>query len=373
MKSVASYLKNLNYSRIGYHVLFWLIITFFYDGLSAVTSERQFSETLLLDLLFYTPTDMLGVYFTIYFLMPRFLYRKKHVQFTFWFLIFFAFLLFVIALPLEYIGWRVFLAESFAEKGKEFPGYWQFFTKNLVWAITVKLMIIGLVSSIKFLKNWAKAQKHEQKLLKEKLETELKLKEAELKYLKSQINPHFLFNALNNLYSLTLEKSDLAPKIVLKISALLDYMLYECNEPVTDLVKEAESIRNYVDLQKIRYGNKVDIELNVADDLEEEKIAPLLLLPFVENAFKHGPDKNVGSGLVHINMYTENECFHFKTINSVGSLPKTGNSGIGLQNVKKRLDLQYAGNYSLNIQDTDETYLVELRINLAFKEIQTAK
>jgi len=364
MSKISSYLKNLNYTRIGYHVLFWIIITVFYDGLSAVTSERQFSETLLLDLLFYTPTDMLGVYFTIYFLMPRFLYNKKYLRFTLWFLVFFAVMLIFVAMPLEYLGWKFFLSDSFAEKGKDFPEYWQFFKRNIVWAITVKLMIIGLVSSIKFLKIWVRSQKHEQKLMQEKLETELKLKEAELKYLKSQINPHFLFNALNNLYSLTLEKSDLAPKIVLKISSLLDYMLYECNEPLTDLEKEAESIRNYVDLQQIRYGDKVDVQLKISEDLEDEKIAPLLLLPFVENAFKHGLDQNVGNGFVHIGMYTENDCFFFNTKNSVSNVPKEGNSGIGLKNVKKRLDLQYAGNYTLNIEETENEYFVDLNINL---------
>lgn len=359
-----SALKNINYTRIGYHILFWIVITVFYDGLSAATSSRQFSETLLLDLLFYTPTDILGVYFTIYFLMPRFLYKKKIWQFSVWFLIFFAALILLIALPLEYLGWHLLLTDYFAEKGREFPSYWHFFERNIAWGITIKLMIIGLVSSVKFMKRWVSSQKHEQLLMKEKLETELKLKEAELKFLKSQINPHFLFNALNNLYSLTLEKSDLAPKIVLKISSLLDYMLYECNEPFTDLEKETESIRDYVDLQKIRYGDKVDVQLNISESIEDEKIAPLLLLPFVENAFKHGLDKNVGEGYVHIDMLTENNCFVFRTKNSMSYAEQEGNSGIGLKNVKKRLQLQYPDNYSLKIDEQENCFLAELTINL---------
>ena len=163
-----------------------------------------------------------------------------------------------------------------------------------------------------------------------------------------------------------MEKSDLAPKIVLKISSLLDYILYECNEPFTDLFKEAENLRNYVDLQKIRYGDSVNIELNISESLDDEKIAPLLLLPFVENAFKHGPDKNVGEGLVRVEMYTNDNKFYFKTENTKNNVQKNGNSGIGLQNVKKRLELQYPGKYELKIEDSESRYIVELNIDLEF-------
>ena len=370
MKSIKELFSKIDYNRIAYHVLFWVIITMFYDIISSTVYSRELSQTLIIDILFYVPTELIGVYFTIYFLMPKFLYKKKYWQFSIWFFIFFATLVMLIGLPLERYGIKLFYEQEYLAKGWEFPDYWQYVRKHFLWTFTTILMIIGLASSIKFLKFLIKTQKHKKALIKEKLETELKLKEAELNYLKSQINPHFLFNALNNLYSLTLEKSDLAPKIVLKISSLLDYILYECNEPFTDLYKEAENLRNYVDLQKIRYGESVNIELNISDSLDDERIAPLLLLPFVENAFKHGPDKNVGEGIVSVEMNTNNDnMFYFKTENTKNNVQNNGNSGIGLQNVKKRLELQYPGKYELNIEDSENKYIVELSIDLGKENI----
>lgn len=360
MKKLVELFNNINYTRVGYHVLFWITITLFYDLASSYIYDRPVGTTLILDLLFYTPTDLLGVYFTIYFLMPVFIHKRKYWQFILSFLLFFSILIFILSLPLEYIGLKYY----YSGKGESCYNYGNFVSKYVLWAITSKLMIIGLASSIKFLKYWTKTQRREQHLLEEKLVTEIKLKEAELNYLKSQINPHFLFNSLNNLYSLTLEKSDLAPKVVLKISGLLDYMLYECNEQFIDLEKETENLRNYVELQKIRYGENINIELNIGEITDEDKIAPLLLLPFVENAFKHGLDKNVGTGFIKVNMELNGQHLVFKTENSKVNLPETTSSGIGLENVKKRLELQYANNYNLNITEADERFIVELSIDL---------
>ncbi len=132
------------------------------------------------------------------------------------------------------------------------------------------------------------------KLEKNALTTELKLKEAELKLLKAQIHPHFLFNTLNNLYGLTLEKSDEAPDLVLRLSDILDYILYRCDEKYVPLTEEINMIKNYLEIEKIRYSEKLSLETNFPDKTSAFKIAPLILLPFIENAFKHGVSKYPG-------------------------------------------------------------------------------
>ena len=142
-------------------------------------------------------------------------------------------------------------------------------------------MLVVFMSSVKILRHWYKTEQHTRNLEREKLE-------AELKFLKAQIHPHFLFNTLNNLYSLTLKKSDYAPEVVLKLSGLVNYMLYYTKEQAVPLAKEIESIHNYIALEKIRYGKELEIAFDVSGNIGSSMISPMLLLPFIENSFKHG-------------------------------------------------------------------------------------
>ena len=142
--------------------------------------------------------------------------------------------------------------------------------------------------AIKLLKYWYANQQAQQVLTQQKLQ-------AELKFLKTQIHPHFLFNTLNNLYALTLKKSERAPEMVLKLSELINYMLYECASDDVPLTKEVKFIRNYGDIEKMRYGDKLDIDIRVTGDVNDRKIAPLVLLPFVENCFKHGASRRTSA------------------------------------------------------------------------------
>jgi LytS/YehU family sensor histidine kinase len=236
----------------------------------------------------------------------------------------------------------------------------------IIPTMTVKLMIIGIASSIKIAKIWIISQKRQQNLIKEKLEINLRLKESELKHLKSQLNPHFLFNALNNLYGLTLEGSSKAPEVVLKISSLLDYILYKCDGPTIDLETEIENVKNYIDLQKIRYGEDTNIEIAIKGNPCGISIAPLLILPLVENAFKHGLDKNVGKGFVKIviEINTENN-FVVYVENSLKGENNHEGEGIGLKNLKKRLELQYPQKYHFVVNNNSVIYSTKLSINLS--------
>jgi LytS/YehU family sensor histidine kinase len=211
--------------------------------------------------------------------------------------------------------------------------------------------------AIKLLKYWYANKQAQQILIQEKLE-------AELKFLKTQIHPHFLFNTLNNLYALTLKKSDKAPEMVLKLSELINYMLYECKSDEVQLNKEIKFIRNYTDIEKMRYGDKLDVDLRVTGNANDRKIAPLILLPFVENAFKHGASENLLQSWVKVSVDAHEDHIVIKVENSkAGDSKQNGSDGIGIQNVKRRLTLLYPEKHELKIINGEETFLVVLSIN----------
>jgi len=195
-------------------------------------------------------------------------------------------------------------------------------------------------------------------------------KEAELKLLKAQLNPHFLFNTLNNLYGLSVAKSDKLPNLMLKLSDLLRYSLYETKETVVPLEKEIQYLENYISLEKIRLEDKTDIQFIKTGNLSSKKIAPMLFIVFVENAFKHlGEESNNKSKVsVSINVKENNSlefsCFNTrdKSQNMEGNLEE-GKSGIGLQNAKKRLNLMYPEKHSLVIIEENENYIVNLKLD----------
>ena len=187
--------------------------------------------------------------------------------------------------------------------------------------------------------------------------------EAELRALRAQVNPHFLFNSLNSIYSLAYQKSDTTPEAILKLSEIMRYMLYESNDNKVDLAKELQYLQNYIDLQKIRFGSKAFVELKITGEVGSQKIVPLLLIAFIENAFKHGVanDPNMPIRLL-INLDGTN--LHFYTENKKHMNNRDTEGGIGLQNVKRRLDLLYPGKYKLDIKDTPDIYTCELSLVL---------
>lgn len=186
---------------------------------------------------------------------------------------------------------------------------------------------------------------------------------AELAFLKSQINPHFLFNSLNSIYSLAYQRSETAPEAILKLSEIMRYMLYESNDNKVDLAKELQYLQNYIDLQKIRFGNKAFVDYQVNGTVGNQRIVPLLLISFIENAFKHGVANdpnfpimltiNINSG--RLDFYLQNKK-HTHNRDAVG--------GIGLQNVRRRLDLLYDGKHKLVINNEIDTYSCELSLVL---------
>jgi LytS/YehU family sensor histidine kinase len=229
----------------------------------------------------------------------------------------------------------------------------------------------GFAAMITLVKHFYRKDQANQQLIQEKLTAELQL-------LKAQVHPHFLFNTLNNLYSLTLLKSDHAPEVVLKLSALLRYMLYECNAPLVPLHREIRMMQDYVELEKLRYGDRLDLALNVQGNPGGKAVAPLLLLPFLENAFKHGASEQLDQAWIALDLTVKGNLLKMKLINGVSEAteptgPGTGAHGIGLQNVRKRLDLLYPGRYELKSLREAETFMVTLSLSLETAEKETGE
>ena len=188
--------------------------------------------------------------------------------------------------------------------------------------------------------------------------------QSEMKFLKSQINPHFLFNALNNIYSLSITKSQKAPEMIMKLSEMLRHVVYDSSNKTT-LEKEIQYINNFIEFQNLKIGTKVDVKFE-CDANGSEIIEPMVLIPFVENAFKHGDIENNPNGFVHIQLLTKRKYLHYSVINTY---PKTKESkdkygGVGIQNVKKRLEVAYPGKANLHSEAKEGIFSVELDMHL---------
>ncbi len=205
-----------------------------------------------------------------------------------------------------------------------------------------------------------------QKSVEEKKEASLKHENlmSEMKFLKSQVNPHFLFNALNNIYTLVLLKHDNAPAMLLKLSDMLRYMLYECNDDLAPIEKEISYINNFIELQQLKTEETQNIETDFHIEESSAMIPPLLLIPFVENSFKHGNIDDSKNGWIKIHLTATKEQLYFSISNSIpeNSIAKDKTKGIGLENVKRRLELMYPDKYKLNIKNDSNIFNVELTI-----------
>jgi len=224
------------------------------------------------------------------------------------------------------------------------------------WFI-LNMFLVGLALLILLIENWFSVQKYQQQVERERLESELKM-------LRFQVNPHFLFNTLNNIYTLVYKKSDRAPEAILKLSALMRYMLYETGVDKAPLAKELEYLENFVELQRLRLVSDQRVMMRMDGDTDGYEIAPLLLVPFIENAFKHGIRASKET-VIEIDISVKEGILLFMCSNDYRpDISSQINSGIGLANVRKRLELIYQGRYSLTTGAKDNRYSVNLTITL---------
>ncbi|MBQ4821953.1 histidine kinase [Aquimarina sp. MMG016] len=340
--------KNKFPNRIAKHIVYWIGLIIFF-GVTWGTHDNDYSRSFIIQS-FGLPARMILVYVSIYILIPKFFLKKQFIAFIISYILLLLFCSICIQRPIIY----------FHVEPSYFPG-WQsqgYFTITELMNTVLDVNIAAIIPlGVNFFKFYYNSQQKALTLQKEKLE-------AELNQLRNQVHPHFLFNTLNNLYALIIKKSDLAGQSVLKLSQLMRYMLYEANVPKVFISKEIEYLRNYVDLEKIRFDKNVDISFNSEIDKDYE-ISPFLLIPFVENAFKHGTSCTQNSWVV-INLVVKQYQLVLQVENgkNQNSKEQTTDSGIGFSNVEKRLDLLYKDKHTLVIKDNELSYEVFLKLNL---------
>lgn len=333
--------------RWVYHSIFWLVVVVLFS----------FFEMSLVQISFFNALSnnavrliILGVavYYNVYYLVPNYLARKQFFPYMGMLL-----LLTLVITPIE--SFLLFVKSS----GK--PEIQAGILKELNLAFIPNFLLLGVSTVVKITTDWYKS-------MREKQVIETETMQSELRFLKSQINPHFLFNTLNNLYALTLKQDEKAPEIVLKLSEMMRYMLYECNERQVLLSKEVNYIHNYLELEKLRQGGKMSINFTVEGNIHNQMIAPLMFIPFVENCFKHGVGHHIEQGYVSILLKVADHNIDLRVENSKSeSMPRQRHprsGGIGLVNVRRRLDLLYPNRYSLDIEDNPHAYIVNLKIQL---------
>lgn len=332
--------------RAVYHSLFWGTYVVMFTIISSLLNSNISLWFWLVNQLILAFFYAVGVYFNTLYLIPQYLSEKKYLAY-----IVLVLLSVFIITPLHMVI-RIFIASQ---------DYQDYIVNNRGWSFLVTFVFIISSTLIKIISDWLRHQRDRQEL-------ETQTMQSELRFLKSQINPHFLFNTLNNLYALTLKKSDKAPEIVVKLSEMMRYMLYECNEKWVPLYKEVNYLKNYMDLERLRQSQNVEIVFDVAGNIGNQELAPLLFIPFIENSFKHGLNNTLDKGFVHINLNIETDSIFLYIENSKPSVPAQfhkRSGGIGLVNVKRRLDLLYPKKYELTIDDSPKKYGVSLEINLA--------
>jgi sensor histidine kinase YesM len=232
-----------------------------------------------------------------------------------------------------------------------------------IYFVTVGILFVPIIAtSIKILKHWYVEQQKSLQLIQEKTS-------AELEQLKGQINPHFLFNTLNSLYALALKKSDQTPAALLKLSGILDYLLYECKAETVSLDKEIKLLKDYIELEKLRYGDRLDLRFKVRDSNTPLQIPPMLLLPFVENGFKHGASQKRENVWIIILLKAEKGRIYFSMQNSAPERNESQKQNrIGIANVRKRLDLLFDDQYNLTIESAD---LFSVKLDFPVSEGET--
>jgi len=246
---------------------------------------------------------------------------------------------------------------------KLFPGFF-FISYYKWWEIALFFVVfVSITTLFKLSKSWFVVSRLQRQLL----ETEKQRVQAELKALKAQINPHFFFNTLNSIYSMSLDKDERLPGTVLQLSELMRYFLYESREDLVPLSKEIHVLNDYIALQKIRSDEKLKIKTEMEEDHGQQKIAPLLLIAFVENAFKHGAKGSTGDVFINIKLTAAQNTINFRVENNKGVVDETAkedHGGLGLDNVKRRLELIYPQKHKLLIENNNKTFLVQLQLQL---------
>lgn len=333
------------------HLLFWCVYSsfFFYQIIYARTKEEPDWTRIFEDLSSHIICMMIISYLNYFIFLPRFLKHRSLKQYLLEF-----------SVPFALSMYGLWSLKKFIVHGCAFSTPWIYSQKFIVNLTLSSLLIVLFVGMLKFAEDWFKLEAHKKEIENERLS-------SELRFLKAQINPHFLFNTLNNLYYLAFTQSPNTTEVIAKLSQMMRYMMYDSNHPRVPLSKEIEYMQNYISLEKLRLSTDVPILFEVRGDVGGQMIAPLIFITFLENAFKHGVSSTAQNAWVKAAIEISGKTCVYTVENSkIMETDKTvtEKSGIGLQNVKRRLDLSYPDNYELNVQESPNSYAVELKMNL---------
>lgn len=347
--------SSSNYGvKYWHHIVFWGLY-FLFNTLRWSSIHDDFIYSLKTNFIGF-PIHMILAYFNVYYLMPKFVYTQKYFLYTLGIIS-----ALLVMLLVKYNLTYYFVSTDVWPEGPEV-------TNNLSVGYAVQTMIgevyvISFFTAIKLTIDWLRESSKIHDLERRQLQTELR-------FLRSQVSPHFFFNTLNNIYSLTLEKSDKAPEVILKLSELMRYLLYATKKRKQPLTSEIECIQNYIDLERIRFDDSLKIDMHISGEINRGNIAPMLLVPLVENCFKHGASKNIGEMRIAIDLDVVDGFMTFKISNTIPNANNksgvpTRAGGIGLSNVKKRLELGYKkSDYNLSIFEEHNMFNAILKLKV---------
>ena len=348
--------------HVSFWMFWWIFQGFLYAFIAVKSTYGYFDrlQTSMAESFVYLIPHVFLSYLLIYFVIPRFLLKQKYLQTVVWV----SFLFFVTAslsalLSLTLVYWvRTYILNEPYSANNQHYGPSLSIHLGLLAGFRGALTIGGIAAAIKLMKHWYVKEQRNLMLQKENME-------AQLEVLKAQIHPHFLFNTLNNIYSHTRNSSPVASKMLMELSDMLRYILYEGNQQQVVLSKELKMITDYIELEKLRYGNKLEVTVDLPPtDTNAYSIAPLLLLPFVENCFKHGASNMLEHPWVSLHVSIRNDILHMKLLNGKSQANESHATGIGLKNVQERLGLLYPGKHELQIMEEPDVFIVNLKAAL---------
>ncbi|NOR86309.1 MAG: hypothetical protein GQ527_01740 [Bacteroidales bacterium] len=340
---------NFKGNRVLSHILFWILYIVFFILQVGLFSENANYSNIGISMFSSSIVDILAAYFTVYYLLPQFLFKKKYLSFGF---------VFILSAGIAIIIQRVILHEFiypylYPDSASANSPFWRI---NPFYSLINIYTVVAFFASIKLIKYWYQNQQY-------KLELENKNKTSELALLRTQLNPHCLFNTLNNIDSLILTNQDKASDAIIKLSDILRFMIYDTKDSIS-MEKEIEYLKNYISLQQLRIKDPHFVDFKIEGDFSGKSIAPMLLIPFVENAFKHGLKKVESPGII-IHLTCDTDTIIFEVSNKYNDrieFSKDKTAGIGLANTKRRLELLYPDMYDFSIKKQDDIYLAHLEI-----------
>ena len=352
----------------AFWVFWWLFQGFLYSFIPANNGDSYWQnlEMSMLDSLIFMAAHIFLAYGLMYFVVPRFLLAQRYWATALWTTAFFIATAFCSVFLGNYVinPIRAYLAHS---------GYvHDYFEKrpvlvfhSLLAGLRGGITIGGIAAAIKLMKYWYVKEQRNLQLQKENIASQLQL-------LKAQVHPHFLFNTLNNIYSHTQNTAPVASRLITGLSDILRFMLYESSQPMVPLQKELKLMKDYINLEQIRYGNKLDLHIDLPARTNDLYIAPLLMLPLIENCFKHGASTMLEQPWISLQITLNGRQMQMRLLNGKANQTtgaKEQPSGIGIQNVKKRLSLLYPGRHELVTDNEEDVFIVNLKMELEKKYI----